>query len=308
MKVLVTGSAGFIGRHLVSRLKHDGHQVLGIDPRNPVKQDARNWFRTDRNKVHRDLVIHCAAVVGGRQLIETPLAHAANLELDARLFQWAEWAQPGRIVYISSVAAYPVHLQQGVHELLHLGTGMPGHIWPMHTEVPAHILREKDVSEDYLMSYPDELYGWAKLTGELLAARSSVPVSIPRPFTVYGEGQDEIFPFANIMQQIRERKDPVTVWGSGNQVRDFIHVEDVVNGIIAMAEQEIAGPVNFCTGIGTNLNELIGMMTKAAGYSPEIEHLDKTEGLPYRVGDASKLHEFYEPKISLQQGIERGLR
>jgi nucleoside-diphosphate-sugar epimerase len=294
MKILVTGSAGFIGSHLVKKLQE--HEVTELDVRGKYAEDARDFFH-DECCDNFDLVFHCAAVVGGRQLIETPLAHAANLEIDAALFQWAERERPGRIVYVSSVAAYPVHLQEGPHKLF------KGH----DTMVPGHILREDNI-RDYLASFPDELYGWAKFMGEFMASRSSVPVSIPRPFTVYGEGQDGIFPFANIMKQIRERKDPVTVWGSGNQVRDFIHVDDVVNGMIAMAEQEIDGPVNLCTGRAASLNELITMAAAEAGYSPQVEHLDKTEGLPYRVGDPAKLHEFFKPEISLEQGIQRGLR
>lgn len=302
MKTLVTGSAGFIGGHVTCELAKRKHEVSGIDLIDgyPYEQcDARDFFRESNQ--HFDLVLHCAAVVGGRQLIETPLAHAANLEIDAALFQWAERTKPGRVVYVSSVAAYPVHLQQGEHPLT-FKNGEP----VLDCMVPAHILREENISSRW--ASPDELYGWAKMTGEYLASRSTIPVSIPRPFTVYGENQDSIFPFASIAQQVRERQDPVTVWGSGNQTRDFIHVDDVVNGMIAMAKQEVDGPVNFCTGRATSLNELIAMMTEAAGYSPEIKHLDKTEGLLHRVGDPKKLNEFYVPEITLEEGIRRGLQ
>ena len=105
MKALVTGSAGFIGRTVAARLEGAGHDVLGIDLEGSPRRDVRNWFRNDENPVPFDLVIHCAAVVGGRALIEdSPLAHAANLEIDAALFRWAERTRPGRVVYISSVA------------------------------------------------------------------------------------------------------------------------------------------------------------------------------------------------------------
>src|SRR6266567_3222748 len=112
MRVLITGAAGFIGSHLIKELS--GHDVTEIDTKN--SRDARDYFRQG-NHPHFDLVIHCAAVVGGRELIETQMAHAANLEIDAALFQWAEREKPGRVVYISSVSAYPVHLQMGAHHL-----------------------------------------------------------------------------------------------------------------------------------------------------------------------------------------------
>lgn len=292
MKVLVTGSAGFIGSHVTRKLAERGYKVSGIDLIDgyPYEQwDARDFFHHE--DYHYDLVIHCAALVGGRQKIEnSPVAYAQNLELDAALFQWAERVKPGRIVYISSVAAYPSCLQ--------------------YTECK---LREDDISW-HLPGMPDKVYGWAKLTGELLARESSVPVSVVRPFTVYGEGQDDVFPFANLIMQVKNYYDPVTVWGSGTQVRDFIHVEDVADAILVMAEQGIDGPVNLCTGTGISLRDLAGKMIAAfppqlGNHHPAVETLpDKTEGLPCRVGDPAKLHEFYVPKISLEEGIQRGLR
>jgi nucleoside-diphosphate-sugar epimerase len=306
VKVLVTGSAGFIGNHLYGELARRGHKVHGIDLEDiyPYEQcDARDFFRHENYRY--DLVIHCAAVVGGRMKIEnSPVAYAQNLELDAALFQWAERTKPGRVVYISSVAAYPGYLQYGDHQIA------KGVI------AGANILKEESVRLTSSCGMPDEMYGWAKLTGEYLASRSSIPVSVVRPFTVYGEGQDSIFPFANLIMQVKNYYDPVTVWGSGNQVRDFIHVDDVVNAILVMAEQGIDGPVNLCTGRGTSLNEAARMIVDEAkkilslkNYDPEIEQLpDKTEGLPYRVGNPEKLHEFYVPRVSLEDGIERGLR
>lgn len=285
MRVLLTGSAGFIGSVIAARLADQGHSLTRVDKRTGI--DARDFFRDwDSPSRRYDLVIHCAAMVGGRVLIESPMAHAENLEIDAGLFRWAEHVKPGRIVYISSVAAYPIGLQSTVGGMLY----------------------EEDVDLDD-MWVPDQLYGWAKLTGEYMAARSSIPVSIPRPFTVYGNGQNLIFPFANVAMQIRERRNPVTIWGSGDQVRDFIHVDDVADGIIAMADKEIDGPVNFCTGRPVSLRDLIAMMAEEAGYCPKIESLKgKPEGLIYRVGNPERLQEFYTPAVTLEDGIKKALQ
>jgi nucleoside-diphosphate-sugar epimerase len=281
VRILVTGAAGLIGSAIMYRLLNQGHNAIGLDKKTGV--DVRDFFR--ENERFFDLVIHCAAIVGGRMLVESPVGHAENLEIDAGLFQWAERAKPGRIVYISSVAAYPTVLQHREHEL-----------------------RENE-ADFYDISAPDELYGWAKLTGEMMAARSGIPVSVPRPFTVYGEGQHPAFPFANLIRQAREHRAPLTVWGSGNQVRDFIHVDDVADGILEMARQDIDGPVNFCTGTGITLRQLAEKIAVTAGFDPAIRLLpDKPEGLLYRVGNPSRLNQFYTPKISLQEGIERGLR
>jgi nucleoside-diphosphate-sugar epimerase len=315
VKALVTGSDGFIGSVIARKLAEQGHEVTGVDIKSGT--DARDFFREDHARC--DLAVHCAAVVGGRILVETPLAHAENLEIDAGLFQWAERTRPGRIVYISSVAAYPVRLQQQARTLspverelqdaLSTLAGEPAFSHKVITLPPrSGRLQETDISLAR-PDLPDKTYGWAKLTGEMLAAQFGVPVSVVRPFTVYGEGQDPVFPFANMIQQVRERRDPVTVWGTGAQVRDFIHVDDVADAILTMAGRGIDGPVNLCTGRGVRLSELAAMMAWQADYIPQVQTIpDKPEGLPYRVGDPARLHEFYIPRISLEQGIERGLR
>jgi nucleoside-diphosphate-sugar epimerase len=284
VRVLLTGSAGFIGSVIAATLVEQGHSLTRVDKRTGI--DARDFFRDwDSPSRRYDLVIHCAAVVGGRVLIESPMAHAENLEIDAGLFRWAEHVKPGRIVYVSSVAAYPAGLQRTLGGALY----------------------EEDIDLTDTWA-PDELYGWAKLTGEVLASRSSVPVSVVRPFTVYGSGQDPVFPFANIALQFRERRNPVTVWGTGNQVRDFIHVKDVVRAIITMAVKEIDGPVNLCTGRALSLRELIALFAEQAGYDPEISTADKPEGLIYRVGCPERLLEFYTPAMLVEEGITEALK
>ena len=108
MKALVTGSAGFAGRHFREALHHRGWDVTGIDI--AEGNDARDFFSASGDRF--DLVVHCAAVVGGRALIDgPPLALAVNLELDAAMFRWALRTRPGRVIYLSSPAAYPVALQ-----------------------------------------------------------------------------------------------------------------------------------------------------------------------------------------------------
>jgi len=314
VKILVTGSAGFIGSHFVTRLENDGHQVTGVDLNGFPKQDARNWFRNDEYQVTFDLVIHCAALVGGRGLVtSSPVAYARNLSIDAELFSWAEYARPGRIIYVSSVAAYPVSLsrdiirRQELQDALNALAGDPlfrHKITVLPPRGPLRRFQETDINLDK-PGMPDQLYGWAKLTGELLASKSGVPVSVIRPFTVYGPGQLPVHPVANFLWQVQSHHDPVTVWGSGNQVRDFIHVDDVVNATLIMAEKGIGGPVNLCTGVETTLRDVIRML---AAYDPEIVSLpDKPEGLPYLAGNPEKLHEFYVPQISLEDGL-KGLR
>lgn len=296
---LVTGAEGFIGRHVMRALLDAGYGVQGIDVA-PVRgsfwyaltqRDARDFFRTDDSTY--DVVIHAAAVVGGRAKIDgDPLALAVNLELDAALFQWAARTRPGRVVYLSSSAVYPVMLQ---------------------TWDDARPLRESAVTlHEPIVGLPDQLYGWAKLTGEVLAGHArdaGVPVSIVRPFSGYAEDQSaDEYPFPAFGRRARHREDPFVIWGSAGTVRDWIHVDDICAAILAMIEAGIDGPVNLGTGRAVSMGELARMMCAAAGYEPDVKVLaDKPSGVAYRVADVTRLGEFYKPAVSLEDGISRAL-
>lgn len=294
MRALITGDRGFLGRHFTAELKRREYDVTGLDTKASSSQDCRAFFRrqiTYRNVPHLtfDLVVHCAAVVGGRETIENdPLATAESLSIDAEMFRWAAVARPGRVLYFSSSAAYPVSCQTGR---------------------PALELREEWVNPGISPGEPDAVYGWTKVTGERLAfelRRVGVPVTVVRPFSGYGEDQDPGYPFRAIIDRVRRREDPLTVWS--NAVRDFIHVDDVVAGALAVAESGTDQPVNLCTGRATSFMDLAGLMSAYAGYDPEIVVLnDRPKGVAYRVGDPARMQEYYTPKITLEKGILRAL-
>lgn len=282
MRALVTGHRGFAGRHYARALEDRGFDVTGVDIAD--KQDARDFFRYSMRKF--DIVVHCAAIVGGRALIEgSPLALAQNLELDSGLFQWAEANKPGRVVYVSSSAAYPVCLQraEGIR------------------------LREDRVCLD-APELPDQLYGWAKLTGEMLASRYSGAVTVVRPFSGYGEDQDDCYPFRAFAERAKRREDPFTIWGTGQQVRDFIHIDDVVAGTLALVDDGVTGPVNLGTGRATSMQDLAKMMCHAAGYAPVFApQPGKPAGVGYRVADITLMDKHFEPLISLEEGVRRAV-
>ncbi|WP_030248295.1 NAD-dependent epimerase/dehydratase family protein [Streptomyces sp. NRRL S-455] len=295
-RALVTGDRGFLGRHFKAELRRRGYEVHGLDVKASPAQDCRLFFRECLSKGSVpglwDLVVHCAAVVGGRATIDgDPLATAESLSIDAEMFRWAAVARPGRVLYFSSSAAYPVAYQTGT--------------WRGET------LREDDLWLSRTVGMPDQVYGWTKVTGELLAARlrdSGVPVTVVRPFSGYGEDQDDTYPFRAILGRVLRREDPLEVWGTGEQVRDWIHVDDLVAGALAVAESGTEDPVNLCTGRATSFLDLARMMADVAEYSPEIKPLaDKPAGVAYRVGDPARMRRFYEPKVDLMDGILRAL-
>lgn len=284
MKVLITGHAGFVGREFCRQL--DGHTLVGIDLKNG--DDCRTFFAN--NDTRFDLVVHLAAVVGGRMKIDNaPLEVATDLAIDSDMFQWAMRTRPSRIIYFSSSAAYPINIQtRDFHRAQH----------------------EDDIDLADVRT-PDQTYGWAKLTGEILAKYATdagLKVHIFRPFSGYGTDQDLDYPFPSFMARALRRDDPFQIWGDGTQQRDFIHMSDVVAASLEAVRQDIQGPTNLGWGRATSFNELADMVCAAAGYRPRIEHLEsKPVGCWYRVSNSDKMHSFYTPKISLEEGIRLAL-
>jgi len=301
-RALITGAAGFVGRHFDRRLTADGWQVGRLDVAwpedNSLRQDCRRLFATDQGGW--DLVIHCAAIVGGRATIEgQPMAVATDLAIDADLWQWALRTRPGRVVYFSSSAAYPTFLQDGA-QLIHDATAV--------TE--PHRLTEDDINLRSI-AHPDNTYGLAKLVGEIQAAHvraEGVPVTVVRPFSGHGPGQSLDYPMPSFIDRATRRADPFTVWGDGGQVRDWVHIDDVVELVMRCVAEGIDGPVNACTGRGVSFDELASLVCRAAGYSPALEHVvDAPSGVRYRVGDPSLMSSVWAPRVSLEEGVERAL-
>lgn len=300
MRALITGDRGFLGRHFAAELRRWKWDVVGLDTTATATQDCRTYFREFVRRGMEpgtwDLVVHCAAVVGGRETIENdPLATAESLSIDAEMFRWASVARPGRVLYISSSAAYPTWAQDGTsaHQAAYRG------------------LRENLVTiSKKAVGMPDEIYGWSKVTGELLAdrlRRAGVPVTVVRPFSGYGTDQDPSYPFRAILERVRAQEDPITVWSDA--VRDFIHVDDVVRGALAVVGSGTEQPVNLCTGRATSFTELAVMMADAAGFTDcRVDVMTgRPAGVEYRVGDTGRMLQYYTPEITLEEGIRRAL-
>ena len=285
MKILITGDAGFVGRAYRRALQGQGHEIVGVDIVNGI--DARDFFRTDNT--YFDKVIHLAAVVGGRKMIEgSPLALAVDLSIDAEMYGWALRTRPGCITYFSSSAAYPIAYQ---------------------TSSTFGALMEDDIDLKAIGT-PDLSYGWAKLTGEMLAQharKEGLTVHIYRPFSGYGADQDLDYPFPSFIERAKRGDNPFDVWGDGTQARDFIHIDDVVAGALAGCEAGVE-VANLCTGRSTSFNDLAKLVMYENQAIAPIRHLEAEPiGVMYRVGDPTKMHEFYTPKISLEEGIRMAL-
>ena len=309
---LITGGCGFVGRHFVHELLKRGYQVTvvddlstGLHPDNwPeflksskdfhfINGDARKYFAESDQSF--DLILHLAAVVGGRMTIEgDPLKVATDLAIDAMFFNWLPKLKPVPKVVLnfSSSAAYPIQYQTRENQTL---------------------LKESMIDFSQDIGVPDMTYGWAKLTSEFLAqycvANYGIKVLSFRPFSGYGEDQDFSYPFPRICKRIVDREDPMIIWGSGEQARDFVHIDDVVEFVLESIDHLEAGQaINISSGVGTSFYDLAKLIQKCAGIELEVRNdPTKPEGVFFRVGDNTRQLEYYQLKISLEEGINRTL-
>lgn len=285
MKILITGHRGFVGRHYHKVLQD--HDLTLVDI--VEGDDARAFFQ--KNEITYDLVIHLAAVVGGRQMIERqPLALAVDLSIDAEMAGWALRTRPRQIIYFSSSAAYPTELQDGKERR-----------W----------LSEWDIHLKAIKS-PDMTYGWAKLTGEMLCSylrEAGLNVLVFRPFSGYGADQSLDYPFPSLIKRGLEKQDPFHVWGSLDTVRDWIHIDDIIEASLLLAAHRLSVTVNLSTGRATSFEDLAYIICGQMGYKPEIKAItDQPRGVSYRVGNPALLHSLgYVPKISLEDGVSRAI-
>lgn len=311
MRILITGGCGFVGRRFAHRLlETDDNEVLivdnlvsGIEPDKWMFQprykermtfryvDCRQLFRGKHfDPSAFDAVIHCAAIVGGRLTIDgDPLAVATDLSIDAELFNWVVRAKhKPKVVYFSSSAVYPLELQTEQHHVA---------------------LAELLVTFDGMrFGKPDMSYGWAKLTGEYLAkfAREQydLDVRVFRPFGGYGEDQGFDYPFPSIIKRVLDKEDPVVVWGSGNQERDFIYIEDIIDAVLKTLYLRAAPTLNLGTGKATSFMDLAKLACRSLGHKADIQALtDKPQGVYSRVADPYLMSHYYKPKTTLAEGI-----
>lgn len=328
---LVTGGCGFVGRNLTRRLLSEGYRLWIVDdcsigrhcdewlPGSSRRREiARGLIEYDDGRVYfvhgdaRDFfagrcelgsltepkfgdVFHLAAIVGGRLVIDgNPMAVALDLALDALCFNWAVRSKPDRLLYASSSAAYPVDLQ-----------GKDG----------AVALKESDIQFGGRLGQPDMTYGWSKLTGEYLARIAhkhyGLHTACVRPFSGYGEEQDLTYPVPSIALRAAKRENPITVWGSGLQGRDFVHIEDCIEAMLRiLARVNDGSAVNIGSGRLVNFQEVARLFARLEGYEAAVKPLDdKPVGVHSRYADISLMRETldWEPRITIEEGFRRVL-
>jgi GDP-L-fucose synthase len=290
-RVLVTGGGGFLGSHLVERLQADGTEPFVA---RRADYDLTRWEDAERlfTDARPELVYHLAAEVGG---IGANRANPgrywyANLLMGAHMLELARQHDVAKLVVAGTVCAYPKF-----------------------APVP---FREDNLWE----GYPEETnapYGVAKksiLVGaQAYREQYGVNAVFLLPANLYGPG-DNFHPtnahvIADLIRKMTEGAQEVVLWGDGSPTREFLYVEDCVDGFVLAAERyDGSDPVNLGAGKEISIRELAELVAEVVGFKGRITwDTSMPNGQPRRSIDASRARELFgfEAKTPLREGLER---
>jgi GDP-L-fucose synthase len=291
MRVLVTGGGGFLGSHLVVRLESEGHEVFvprKVDYDLTSRDDAERLFRDARP----DRVFHVAGEVGGIG---------------------ANRASPGRFWYANlMMGAHMLELarEQGVEKLVIVGTVCA---YPKFASVP---FREDELWD----GYPEETnapYGVAKKS-ILVGAQAYreqyglnsiflLPANLYGPRDNFDLETSHVIP--DLIRKMLESRERVVLWGDGTPTREFLYVDDCVDGLVLAADRYNGpDPVNLGTGDEISIRQLAEQIAELTGFEGEIEwDTSMPNGQPRRSLDATRARELFgfEAHTPLRVGLER---
>ena len=310
-KVLICGAGGFIGSHLVEQYKREGYWVRGVDIKLPEFKkthadefmilDLRYSENCNRALQLKDLsetfdeVCHLAADMGGMGFIscnDSQIMHNSSL-ITLNLLEACKKYKAKKILYTSSACVYPEHNQKS-------------------SEHP--ICKEDTVYP----AFPDTEYGWEKLYGERVCKAYSkdhkMDVRIVRLHNVYGpygtwKGGREKAPAA-LCRKIAEMNNSGTieVWGSGQQTRSFLYIDECIIGIRKIMDFPENPPIlNLGSAEMISINDLVQLIAKISGKNIHIKNIPGPEGVKGRNSDNNLINETlgWSPSQSLSFGLEK---
>lgn len=306
LKVLVTGGASFIGSALTDALVERGARVRIVDNLSSGKKENvqahldlgmvefQQGGLLDAGVIEHavegvDIVFHLAADHGGRGYVDLhQAACATNLLLDGMLFRACHKAKVQKVIYASSGCVYPNFLQTNPSEILYLTEDKAGPPYDA-----------------------DNMYGWAKLMGELTLKAYykdwGMKSASCRYFTVYGNRGHENHAVIAMIARAFIKQDPFVVWGNGEQIRNWTHVSDIVSGTILCAEKIDDGTaVNLGTMERTCVLDAVHEVMRYTGHKARIElHPEMPTGPMNRVADNSLARNLlgWEPKVMFMDGL-----
>jgi nucleoside-diphosphate-sugar epimerase len=305
-RVLVTGGASFIGSALVEALVTRGATVRVADNLSSGKIENLQPGLADLEFIECDLlqpeavssavrgsevVFHLAGDHGGRGYVDLhQMACSTNLILDGLVFRACCEYGVRKVVYASSGCVYPNYLQTDPREILYLAEDKAGPPYDA-----------------------DNLYGWAKLMGEMTLQayhrERGLKCASCRYFTVYGERGHENHAVMAMIARAFIRQDPFVIWGNGEQIRNWTYVDDIVSGTIRAAEViEDGTPVNLGTMERTRVLDAVNEICRYAGHNARIEfHPEMPTGPMNRVADNSRARKLlgWQPQVTFIDGLHR---
>lgn len=299
-RVLVTGGAGFVGTHFVHALLEQGARVrVPLHERPMIVQDKRiELIKADLTRIEdcraacKDMqyVIHAAGAVAAAGVTATnPMAAmTTNLVLTAQTLQAAWDMGVERYLVFGSSTGYPVTTHPVKEEEMWSGPTHPSYFG----------------------------YGWMRRylerISEFAASKSKLGIALVRPTAVYGR-HDNFDPVTShvipaLIRRAVAKEDPFEVWGTGNEVRDFLHVTDLVRGCLLMLEKHaVCDPINIGYGRTVTIKEIVGAILKAASHDKAevVFNSSKPTAIPVRMVDTSKAKKIlgFEPSVSLEDGL-----
>jgi len=303
-RILVTGAGGFIGHHLVKRLKAEGYWVRGADIKLPEYEvtaadefellDLRHWHNALLATRHIDQVYNLAADMGGIGYITAKLADIArnNILINAHMLEASRVNGVRRFLFSSSACVYAGYKQNTPD------------VTP---------LREEDAHP----ADPEAGYGWEKLFTEQLCRYYrhdyGFETRIVRFHNVYGplgtyEGGKEKAPAA-ISRKVALTPDggEIEVWGDGQQTRSFMWIDDCVEGLMRLMASQYTAPLNLGTEELVTVDRLVDMVCEIAGkHLHKFHALERPQGVRGRNSDNSRLRVVlgWEPATPLAEGLE----
>jgi GDP-L-fucose synthase len=291
MRVLVTGGGGFLGSHLVERLEAAGHDVVvarSTEYDLTSMDDAERMF----DDADAELVFHLAAEVGG---IGANRANPgrywfANLAMGANVLEQARLHETRKLVIAGTVCAYPKFASVPFRE---------DDLWngfPEETNAPYGVAKKAVLVG--AQAYREQ-YG--------LDAIFLLPANLYGPRDNFDLETSHVI--AALIRKMVESEDEVVLWGDGSPTRDFLYVEDCVDGLVLAAERyDGAEPVNLGAAREISIRELAELIADITGFEGTITwDTSKPNGQPRRSVDGTRARQLFgfEARTPLREGIER---